>query len=81
MLVCIEQNGGWINMPSRMIEIIDRLKLHNYPELYRSEETLAKMILLAFMSVEEINALGAEFKTVARRRDGTSRGKTYTVYG
>jgi hypothetical protein len=62
MLVFIEENGGWINMPPKMIAIIDRLKLHNYPELYRNKETLAKMLLLAFMSVEEINTLGAEFK-------------------
>lgn len=62
MLVFIEENGGWINMPPKMIEMIDRLKLHNYPELYRSEETLVKMLLLAFMSVEEINTLVAEIK-------------------
>lgn len=49
-------------MPPKMMEMIDRLKVHNYPELYRSESTLAKMMLLAFMSVEEINALGAEIK-------------------
>lgn len=65
MLVFIEKNGGWVNMPPEMIEMIDRLKLHNYPELYRSEETLAKMMLLAFMSVEEINALGAEIKQMS----------------
>ncbi|HUX80431.1 MAG TPA: hypothetical protein VMW10_11925 [Alphaproteobacteria bacterium] len=65
MLVFIEQNGGWINMPPKMIEIIDRLKLHNYPELYRSAEMHAKMLLLAFMSVEELNTLGAEFKLMS----------------
>lgn len=65
MLVFSEQNGGWINMPPKMIELINRLKLHNYPELYRSEETLAKMLLLAFMSVEEINTLGAEIKLMS----------------
>lgn len=62
MLVFFEQNGGWINMPPKMIEMMDRLKVHNYPELYASEETLTKMMLLAFMTVEEINALGAEIK-------------------
>ena len=61
MLVFIEKNGGWISMPPKMSEVVDRLKIHNYPELYRSEETLVKMLLLAFMSVDEINALGAEF--------------------
>lgn len=60
MLVFIEQNGGRMIMPPKMNELIDRLKLHNYPELYRNEETLVKMLLLAFMSVEEINTLGAE---------------------
>jgi len=65
MLVFIEENGGWINMPPKMIEMIDRLKLHNYPELYRSEETLAKMLLLAFMSVDEINTLGSEIKQMS----------------
>jgi hypothetical protein len=66
MLVFSEQNGGWINMPPKMIEMIDRLKLHNYPELYRSEETLAKMLLLALISVEEINTLGARNQTDVR---------------
>lgn len=27
MLVFIEENGGWINMPPKMIEMLDRLKL------------------------------------------------------
>lgn len=62
MLIFIEQNGGWISMPPKMAELVDRLKIHNYPELYRSEETLAKLLLLAFMSVEEINELGAKLK-------------------
>ena len=62
MLAFIEKNGGRMNMPPKMIELIDRLKLHNYPELYRSEETLIKMTLLAFMSADEINELGAEIK-------------------
>lgn len=64
MLVFIEKNGGWVSMPPKMLEIVDRLKVHNYPELYRSEETLAKMLLLALLPVEEINALGAEFAKV-----------------
>ncbi len=60
MLLFIEQNGGWISLPPKMVELVDRLKIHNYPEFYRSDETLSKLLLLAFMSVEEINALGAE---------------------
>lgn len=65
MLVFIEQNGGNMNMPPKVNELIDRLKLHNYPELYRSEEMLIKMMLLAFMSADEINALGAEIKQMS----------------
>ena len=64
-LVFIEKNGGWMNLPPKMAEVINRLKLHNYPELYRSEETLFKMLLLAFMSVDEINALGAEIQQMS----------------
>ena len=64
-LVFIERDGGWMNLPPKMTEVIDRLKLHNYPELYRSEETLIKMLLLAFMSVDDINALGAEIKQMS----------------
>lgn len=62
MLAFIEKNGGRMNMPPKTNELIDRLKLHNYAELYRSEETLIKMTLLAFMSADEINELGAELK-------------------
>jgi hypothetical protein len=60
MLIFIEKKGGWISMSPEMAKFVDRLKIHNYPELYRSEETLAKMVLLAFLSAEDINALGAE---------------------
>lgn len=43
MLVFIEQQGGRINMLPKMAELIDRLKLDNYPELYRSEEALPRL--------------------------------------
>lgn len=62
MLTFIEQNGGWISLPPKMIEWVDRLKIHNYPELYRSEEVMAKMILLAFMTVEQVRELDAQLK-------------------
>lgn len=65
MLEFIEKNGGRMNMPPKMIELIDRLKLHNYPELYRNEETLVKMTLLAFMPADEINSLGAKIRQMS----------------
>jgi hypothetical protein len=64
MLVFIEKNGGWISLPPKVIEFIDRLKIHNYPELYRSQDTLNKMLLLAIMPVDEINAMAAELEKV-----------------
>lgn len=60
MLAFIEQNGGWISMPPKIAVLIDRLKVHNYPELYRSEETLIKVLLLSFMPANEINEFTAE---------------------
>lgn len=62
MLIFIEQNGGWVSTPPKMLEMIDRLKIHNYPELYKNKETLSKLLLLAFMPAEEINALGAKIQ-------------------
>lgn len=66
MLIYIEQKGGWISLPPKMTELIDRLKIHNYPELYRSEEIFIKMLLLAFMPAEQINELGAKFKLMSK---------------
>jgi hypothetical protein len=67
MLVFIEKNGGWISLPPKVLELIDRLKIHNYPELYRSQDTLNKMLLLAIMSVDEINSMAAELEKVPEK--------------
>lgn len=67
MLIYIEQSGGWIAMPPKILKIVDRLKIHNYPELYRNEGTISKLLLLSFMSVEKINELGAELLQMPER--------------
>lgn len=64
ILVYIEKNGGWISLPPKLTELVKRLNIHNYPELYESEDKLNKMLLLAFMSVDELNALGVELEKV-----------------
>ncbi|MGA7750781.1 MAG: hypothetical protein WCA63_11620 [Gallionella sp.] len=64
MLVFIEKNGGWISPPPKFSELVDKLKIHDYPFLYRGEETIVKALLLSFMPVEEINKLGAELESI-----------------
>ncbi len=66
MLIYIEQHGGWISLPPKMAELVDRLKIHNYPELYRSEEIFIKMLFLAYMPAEQINELGTKFKLMSQ---------------
>jgi len=60
MLVFIEKNGGWISPPPKIAECVDRLKIHDYPMLYRGETTIPKALMLSFMPANEINSLNAE---------------------
>lgn len=60
MLVFIETNGGWISPPKKITEWINKLKIHDYPALYRGEESIMKALVLAFMPAEQIKALSKE---------------------
>jgi hypothetical protein len=62
MLVSIEQNGGWISPPPKISEWVDKLKIHDYPVLYRGEEMISKALLLSLMPVDQINELGVELE-------------------
>ncbi len=57
MLSEIEKNGGHFHIPPDVNQLIDRLKVDNYPELYRDEERLNKMVLLAAMPADQINSV------------------------
>lgn len=65
MLVSIEKNGGWIISPPKVTELLGRLKALDYPLLYRGENTISKALMLAFMPVNEINALSAELENLS----------------
>lgn len=62
MLVFIESNGGWVSPPPKISELVDKLKIHDYPVLYRGKESISKALLLSFMPVEQINELGIELE-------------------
>lgn len=62
MLVFIEDNGGWISPPPRIVEWLDKLKIHDYPMLYRGEDTISKVLMLSLMSADEIKGLNAELE-------------------
>lgn len=62
MLVFIEKNGGWISPPPKIAEWVGRLKIHDYPMLYRGESTIPNALMLSFMPADEINSLNAEIE-------------------
>lgn len=62
MLVFIEKNGGWVSPPPKVTEWIDKLKIHDYPVLYRGDESIAKALLLSFMPADQIKELGIELE-------------------
>lgn len=64
MLAFIEDTGGLVRLPDEFNEIIERLMVGNYPELYRDEQTLTKMIALSVMPAEQINAQGEQLNSL-----------------
>lgn len=57
MLASIEENGGWVGQLPNITALVDKLDIHGYPALYRSDELIIKVLLSAFMPVEQINRL------------------------
>lgn len=57
MLAEIEKGGGHFHLSSDINLAIERLKVENYPELYRDEIKLNKMTLLAAMPADQINSV------------------------
>lgn len=62
MLAFIEKNGGWISPPPKISEWVDNLKIHDYPSLYRGENTIYNALFLSFMPADQINELGVELE-------------------
>ena len=62
LLIFIEENGGWVSPPPKIIESLDRLKAHDYPALYRGEKTLVNALLLSFFAPEEIKELNTKLE-------------------
>lgn len=62
MLVFIEKNGGWLNLPPKIAEWLVNLKAHDYPMFYRGEHTLSKALLLTYMPVDGIRTFNAEIE-------------------
>lgn len=60
MLSEIEKNGGHFQMPPEINLVIERLKIENYPEYYRDEPKLTKLLMLSSMPAEQINAISEE---------------------
>lgn len=60
ILISIEKNGGWLNLPPKITEWMVNLKAHDYPMFYRGEHTLNNSLMLTYMSTDEINDLNTE---------------------
>ena len=60
MLSEIEKDGGHFQMPPEINLLIERLKIENYPEYYRDEPKLTKLLMLSSMPAEQINAISEE---------------------
>lgn len=58
MLVSIEKKGGYLNIPPEINDVIAKLKIDNYPEFYRDESKLIRLLLLGSMPAEQLNAAG-----------------------
>ena len=56
MLVFIEKRGGNFQFPPNINDVITRLKIDNYPELYRDESKLIKLLLLSSMPADQIKS-------------------------
>ena len=56
MLKFFEKKGGYLQLPPNINEVINKLKIDNYPELYRAESKLTNMLLICTMPVEEFKA-------------------------
>lgn len=61
----VEREGGRFQFNHDVISFIDRLKVDNYPELYRDEEQLSKMMMLGVMPADEINSAFAEIRSLS----------------
>jgi len=56
----IESDDGYVRFPPRFSRIITNLNIGNYPDLYANELFIGWIMLLAFLSPEEIKALDTE---------------------
>lgn len=65
LLQHIESEDGYVRFPPLFSRLITNLKIENYPELYETEASIGKMMLLAFLSPEEIKALDAELAVLS----------------
>ena len=54
MLISIEKRGGYLQLPTKVNEVITRLKIDNYPEFYKDETKLANLLVLCSMPAEQL---------------------------
>lgn len=61
----VESEDGYVRFPALFSRFISNLKIENYPKLYENEDFIGKMMLLAFINPEEIEALDAELASLS----------------
>jgi len=67
----IESMDGYVRLPPKFADAVQRLSIENYPELYESEMAIGRMMLAAFFKPEEVNGLAQQVNDMSP----DSRGK------
>ncbi len=65
LLQHIESEDGYVRFPPMFSRWITGLKIENYPELYQNEASIGKMMIRAFLSVDEIKQLDSELVSLS----------------
>lgn len=52
--------GGWLRLPKQLIDIKNRLNIHNYPELYDDEKKINVALMFGLIGEEEFKKWNAE---------------------
>ena len=53
LLSLYQKNGGWVRLPKEFSDAKERLKVHNYVELYDDEQLAAGLLIRALFSLEQ----------------------------
>lgn len=61
----IESQEGWLRFPPQITRLITNLKIESYPLLYTNENAIAAILLLGFLTQEQIVELGKELESAS----------------